>query len=113
MKGKTEIEHLEKVVKMVRAFLKKHGGWNNGFETYIYGVVSPESFCTLNWMTPDAKKSMTTLQMEECSDELYNEIYHYLGKNNLRAIEISSFDRDGVWKTSVSFLPLQLEVRLI
>lgn len=56
------MNNLEKVENLINVFLKEHGGMNNGFETFVSGVVDlgHKEETKVYWSTP--KKENLTLK---------------------------------------------------
>lgn len=68
---------LDNVKKIIARFLKEHGGYDNGYETYVSGTVILNTYSRLNWRVPHMGK-ITFSEYEKAGDDLYNKIEIYL-----------------------------------
>ena len=64
---------IQEVSSIVMEFLKSNGGYSNGYETYVSGVVRPKVHSTLKWMTPK-QYDMTIREVDRLGMELYDEV---------------------------------------
>ena len=68
---------LDNVKKIIARFLKEHGGYDNGYETYVSGTVRLNTYSRLNWRVPQMDK-ITFYEYAKAGEDLYNKIQMYL-----------------------------------
>lgn len=68
---------LDNVKKIIASFLKEHGGYDNGYETYVSGTVRLNTYSRLNWRVPQMGK-ITFSEYAKAGEDLYNKIQMYL-----------------------------------
>lgn len=73
------IQIIKEIKKIIAKFLKKHGGYSNGFDTYVNGTVRFDSISALDWKTPGIG-DMTLKEHHNQGFKLAQEIAEYLKK---------------------------------
>ena len=94
---------LDNVKKILGKFLKEHGGYSNGLDTYVKGSVRFNSISALDWKTPKIG-DMTLNKHHAEGYRLASEIAQYLKDADYRDwIFINSYAIEhGCYNTSVS-----------
>lgn len=75
-------KYLKEISNITSKFLKKNGGYSNGYLTYIEGVVDPDAFGTLKIYTPSFEDK-TIKEGREISSQLEKKLKLFLKKNKL------------------------------
>lgn len=68
---------IKEIKKIIAKFLKEHGGYDNGYQTYVSGTVRLNTYSRLNWRVPHMDK-ITFSEYEKVGEDLYNKIQMYL-----------------------------------
>ena len=68
---------LDNVKKIIARFLNEHGGYDNGYETYVSGTVRLNTYSRLNWRVPQMG-NITFSEYEKAGEDLYGKIQMYL-----------------------------------
>lgn len=94
---------LNNVKQIITAFLKEHGGYSNGLDTYVKGSVKFNSISAFDWKTPGIG-DMTLNEYHNESYKLASQIAQYLKDVDYRDwIFVNSYAIDhGCYNTSVS-----------
>lgn len=71
---------LVEVSRFLSDFLKKEGGWENGYRTYVGGTVSVDYDGSLVWMTPLAEEELTDKGRERRGKQLYKNVQKIMAK---------------------------------
>lgn len=97
------ISMIKEIKKIVAKFLKQHGGYPNGFGTYVNGTVRFNSISAFDWKTPTIG-DMTLKEHQSQGFKLANEIAQYLKKIGFKSrVHIKSNPAEyGCYDTSVS-----------
>ena len=64
---------IQEVSSVVMDFLKRNGGYPNGYETSVSGVVRPKVHSSLKWSTPK-QYDMTVGEVKRLGIELYDAV---------------------------------------
>ncbi|RKJ64994.1 hypothetical protein D7X33_25510 [Butyricicoccus sp. 1XD8-22] len=83
-------ECLNEVSNAIFTFLEKEGGYNNGYYTYVSGIVNvrEEEAKPLSWETPKAKEELTQKGRDVRGKVLYVTIQDILKKHEVDTITI-------------------------
>lgn len=94
---------IKEIKKIIAKFLKQHGGYSNGLDTYVNGTVRFNSISALDWKTPGIG-NMTLKEHHNQGFKLAQEIAGYLKKIDFKDwVYIKSNAADyGCYYTSVS-----------
>ena len=101
-------KHLEAIGKIARAFLKKHGGMmeSNGYDTYIYGIVSSNGSGRLRSNTPEYI-DLTGAEIRDLNTELGVEILHYMDQRGIKSVEFHSTENSACYRIFVKYTVTQ------
>ena len=72
---------LNNVKKIIVEFLKEHGGYSNGLDTYVSGTVRFNVYSSMDWMTPKSQ-DLTLKEHKQLGYELNKKISDYLDEIN-------------------------------
>ena len=81
------ISMIKEIRKIVAKFLKQHGGYPNGFGTYVNGTVRFNSISAFDWKTPSIG-DMTLKEHQSEGFKLATEIAQYLKKIELLSLSL-------------------------
>lgn len=106
--------HIENIKLILVSFLKKNGGYGNGFETYIGGSVSPNCFSIMDWSTPTSE-NLTGKEVRLKGRDLYNDLHEYLKKNSIKETLVvkNNHISDGCFETHFYFKPKMERVSFV
>lgn len=102
-------EMLNQIAEAIGKFLKKEGGMNNGYETYVKGYVVSNTQHSLKFKTPETNK-LTGIELEKKGSELNDKLikilkaYDYKGDVKIDAnhMEHGCYEIEVSFKTSVT-----------
>jgi len=88
-------EMLSRIAEIIGEFLKKEGGMNNGYETYVKGYVVSNTHQSLKFKTPETNK-LKGFEVDNKGSELNDKLikilkaYEYKEKVKIKATHIEN-----------------------
>jgi len=96
---------------IIKDFLKQNKGLDNGYDTFVFGMVRYNVFDRIFWRTP-VYQDMTIRQIQDKGSVLYRQLKAVIDKFDIETMKIEKIhSEDGCYNTYVSF-PSYLRVRL-
>lgn len=90
-----------KVAEAIAEFLKREGGYDNGFHTYVRGTVHALKVGELQWMTPPAHTQIRG----PMSAQLYAKLQSILQDQQILSVRIDTVDIGyDCWVTEVKYI---------
>lgn len=98
-------EHLLAIKDIIIKFLKKHGGYSNGYETVINASFRRNTMAQFIGLELPNSEDKTKREMYKLGDELNEKIRKYLDDNDINdSVEVRSVHIEhGCYRMSVSF----------
>lgn len=88
---------------IVRDFLLENGGYSNGYETFVEGIVKKDVVHSLKWKTPEISK-LTEEEVQSKGFELNNKIREVMNFFTIKEVKITAEDKNfGAYNTVVSY----------